>query len=275
MQEWEGKIETWIWITTSLVVMLLTYTALYFSEIRLALSPRAEYLPALIVNDTARNINRFSLLFGYYSRKIIRHRKLLVTILLSRRMIVLLSTVVWAIGIWAIWEKCPLPDRSQRDAAIGFGIGLPSMSLMWFTISRGNGSYNITDSGAIVCEDRAPKLAYILLAFVLTGAGVSMWAVWSYAPLPDTAKISIMMGLGVGVPILFTLWMLLILDNERGKLHRPIFWSVVLTMILVPSLWGVIKRSSYDLTDSVSISVGLGIGFPCAIPSWYYIRIKD
>ena len=255
--------------------MLLTYTALYIDEIKLAFSPRAEYLPALIVNDTARSINRFSLLFGYYGRKVLSHRKLLASILLSRRMIVFVSTIAWAVGIWAIREKCPLPDRAQRDAAVAFGIGLPSMSLMWFTISRGNGSYNITDSGAVVCENRAPKLAYILLAFVLAGVGVGMWAVWSYAPLPDPARISIMMGLGVGVPILFTLWMLLILDDERGSLHRPLLWSAALIVILVPSLWGVIKRSSYDLTDSVSISVGLGIGLPCAIPYWYYIRIND
>ena len=86
-----------------------------------------------------------------------------------------------------------------------------------------------------------------------------------YVPLPYGDRVYIAVGLGVGVPCQFTLWVLLLLVSDDTS-REPILVTIVLLGALAPSLWAIVTKSSLDLSVKVSLSVGLGVGLPCLVP---------
>ena len=86
-----------------------------------------------------------------------------------------------------------------------------------------------------------------------------------YGPLPYGDRVYIAVGLGVGVPCLFTLWIYLLLVSDDTP-REAILVTIVLLGALAPSLWAIVTKSSLDLSVKVSLSVGLGVGLPCLVP---------
>ena len=91
-----------------------------------------------------------------------------------------------------------------------------------------------------------------------------------YVPLPYGDRVYIVVGLGVGVPCLFTLWISFLWAHD-GSLRAPILVTMLLLAALAPSLWAIITRSGLDLSVKVSLSVGLGVGLPCLVPIGFFI----
>ena len=105
----------------------------------------------------------------------------------------------------------------------------------------------------------------------MTGIGVSIWAVLKYVPLPYGDRIYIVVGLGVGVPCLFTIWIASLQNLAYGSRHDLILANCLLLGALAPSLWAIITKSGLDLGVKVSLSVGLGVGLPCLVPIIFVI----
>ena len=159
----------------------------------------------------------------------------------------------WALGIWAIATKTPLAYGLRVAIGVGFAIGLPAMILMWAKIWE--------DSRFGWPEVRKPALIFLGILFVCIGVGI--WAVFSYADLPQGEKINMAVGIGVGAPCLYTLWVMLV---QEGILLEPIIITATLIGVLAPSLWAILTKSSLSQDVRVSLSIGLGIGFPCLVP---------
>ena len=100
---------------------------------------------------------------------------------------------------------------------------------------------------------------------LVTAIGVSIWAVLRYVPLPYGDRVYIFVGLGVGVPCLFALW-ILFFQNVDFTVRDMILVNSLLLGALAPSLWAIITKSGLDLSVKVSLSVGLGVGLPCLLP---------
>lgn len=236
--------------------MLLTYMILYFNEVTTALSRSPKHLQQLSVNNTARNISRSSMLFVYYSKKV--GRGILATLLfpLSDEGIItsgiLLLIVGWAVGIWAIATKTPLSYDSRVSVGVGFAVGVPAMIILWVHIWHED----------IYAYPEVFNTSVIMLALLLVGIGVSTWPVFRYAPLPYEEKVRVAVGMDVGVPCLFTLWVILV---QREVARRPLLVTLGLLAALVPTLWAIIAKTGLDQSVKVSLSIGLGIGLPCLI----------
>ena len=99
----------------------------------------------------------------------------------------------------------------------------------------------------------------------MAGIGVSIWAVLKYVPLPYGDRVYMAVGLGVGIPFLFTLW-IKFLQEVYGTPRKAILITIILLGALAPSLWAIITKSGLDLSVKVSLSVGLGVGLPCLVP---------
>ncbi|KAL8825399.1 MAG: hypothetical protein Q9191_004446 [Dirinaria sp. TL-2023a] len=256
--EWEDHLRTWNWVVVSLLVTLLTYIALYSREMRIALSMSPTHLQALNVNSAARNISLSSLFFIYYSKRVLKGTRAMFRFFVSEdglaSLIVLIFIVGWALGIWAIATKPALNYGSRVAAAAGFAVGLPFMAFMWIGISMDDDN------------PRVAKPAFSLLAILFVCIGVGIWALLRYADLPHGQKVSIAVGMGVGIPCLYTLWVTMILWELLDGLVKPIVANAVVLGALAPSLWLILTKSSLDQDDKVSLSVGLGIGIPCFVP---------
>ena len=105
---------------------------------------------------------------------------------------------------------------------------------------------------------------------LILGIGVSIWAVLKYAPLPYGDRVYIAVGLGIGVPCLFRLW-IIFLQSFYNNPRKPILATVLLLGALASALWAIITKSSLDLSVKVSLSVELGVGLPCLAPIVFFI----
>lgn len=173
-------------------------------------------------------------------------------------LIILIALVGWALGIWAIATKTSLAYGSRVAIGVGFAVGLPFMIIIWISISTDG--YSSLDS---------PRFALILLAFLFVCIGVGIWALLRYAPIPYSEKVSIAVGMGVGIPCLYTLWVWLV--SEYIDVGKPIIVTAILLGALAPTLWAILTKSSLDQDVKVSLSVGLGVGLPCLVPIYYLI----
>ena len=253
IKEWQDSLRTWIWIIVSIVIMLLTYLARYASEITLALSRSPEYLQTISINHTARNISRGSLLFTYYTKEIGRSLIAAITFLFSTQGLVTSGSIVLTtatiVGIWAIATKAALSRGDRISIGVGFAVGLLAFIIIWAVILD-NGWYNI-------------KKIVFSLACLATCVGVSIWAILRYAPLSYSEKISISVGIGVGLPCLLLLWAIIIEDVDEWTI---VYGShTILLSVLAPVLWAIITKTQLDQSTRVSLSVGLGIGLPCLL----------
>ena len=114
--------------------MLLTYAALYFKDLIVALSRSPEHLQAVNIDTTAFKIDRSRLYFVYYCKQTERIIKGIILIVLGlvRTIPGLLVLIIgWALGIWAIATKSRLPYGPRVSAGVGFAVGLPAMIVIW------------------------------------------------------------------------------------------------------------------------------------------------
>ena len=118
--------------------MLLTYAALYFEDLIVALSRSPKYLQAVNVDSTAVKIDRSRLYFVYYCKQTGRIIKKAISFFISVKGLVtsgyLALILGWVLGIWAIATKTRLPYGPRVSAVVGFAIGLPAMFIMWIVI---------------------------------------------------------------------------------------------------------------------------------------------
>ncbi|MCJ1378602.1 hypothetical protein MMC17_001701 [Xylographa soralifera] len=254
--EWQNELYAWIWVVISLAIMLFTYVALYFDDIYVAMSRSLDYVQAVSVNSTANKISQASLFFVYYTKRAGRGLIAAVQLLTKEEGLVTLGIVMlivgWALGLSAITTNIPLTYESRTDVGVGFGLGLPAMIMLW-TIIWDEDQYAYP-------EVRKPGLT--MLAILLTAIGVSIWAVLRYTPLAYNEKVSIVVGIAIGLPCLFTLWVGLV---QKDIWHQPFLWTAALLAALAPSLWAIITKSPRDQYLNISLSVGLVGGLPCII----------
>ena len=265
-REWENQLRTWNWVVVSVLVTLLTYVALYSREMRIALSRSPSHFQALNVNSAARNISLSSLLFIYYTKRVGRGIRTTFQYCLSQdglsRLLVLIIIVGWALGIWAIATKTPLAHGLRVAAGVGFAVGWPFMAFMWLTVYFGED------------DPKLPRRALMLLAFLFVCIGVGIWALFKFAPIHSGQKVTIAVGMGVGIPCLYTLWWFVVLFEMLDEFVSPIVVNTILLGALAPSLWAILTKSSLSQDAKVSLSVGLGIGLPCLVPLGYVVVME-
>ena len=237
--------------------MFLTYMVLYFKEITIALSRSPKHLQDLNVNSTARSISRSSLFFVYYVKNTGRGLLRALSFLFSKDGTVLSSITIfligWSLGIWALATKLSLPYGSRVSIVVGFAIGLPVIMFFWLVIA--------------VADKSAPhsvlKLGFAIFVILLGVVTACIWAVFHHAPLSYGERINIAVGMGVGIPHLYTLWVAV---AQNGIAKRPLIATAILCAALAPGLWALITKSQLQQNIKVSLGVGLGIGLPCFVP---------
>lgn len=118
--------------------MLLTYAALYFEDLIMALSSSPKYLQPVNLDTAAGKIDRSRLYFVYYCKRTGRAIKRAMLFFISTEGLItsgsLALMVGWVLGIWAITTKSRLPDGPRISAVVGFAIGFPAITIMWAKI---------------------------------------------------------------------------------------------------------------------------------------------
>lgn len=186
-------------------------------------------LQDLSVNNIARNINRSSLFFIYYNKKLKRGIINAMNCLFSEEGRIVLGILVlaagWALGIWAIAIKTSHSQRLRVSVGIVYAIGVPLMIIMRTAIWEDD-RYSVPEvaNTSFLCAE----------------------------------KVHVAVEMGVGVPALFTLWIWLVQDSYSGEWRCPVIWTMVLLAALASILWPFWIR-----VPKVSLSAGLGIGLPC------------
>ena len=126
--------------------MLLTYAALYFTDLIVALSRSPKYLQAVNVDTTAFKIDRSRLYFVYYSKQTGRAIKKIALFFVSDEALIIFGLLVllvgWPLGIWAITTKSKIPYGPRVSAGVGFAVGLPFITLMWLAVVGSNEDQN-------------------------------------------------------------------------------------------------------------------------------------
>lgn len=223
--------------------MILTYMALYFKEMTMALSRSPKHVQDLNVNSTAQSISRLSLFFVYYTKSVF-------SFLFSAYGLVVSGIIVfiigWILGIWAIATKTPLPYGSRISVGVGFAVGLLAIPVLWA---------KIWDTERVALN-KVRKLGLIIFVILLGVIAACIWAVFHYATfLSYGERINIAVGMAVGVPCLYTLWVALVQDDDFVV---PLVVTAVLCAVLAPSLWAIIMKTQLQQNTKVSLTSMLG-----------------
>ena len=107
--------------------------------------------------------------------------------------VVALISVLVSIGVgtWAVFRYTPLPHSQQVTIAVGMCVGVPCVTLLWVAVY--NESIYFFGSGKYLLGSLA------ILPPVL-------WAIIAKSTLSEDSKISLSVGLAVGLPALVGLW---------------------------------------------------------------------
>jgi hypothetical protein len=177
-------------------------------------------------NTVAQKPNRWALLPRYHAKP-------------SGKLLFLAVITGVAVVIWAIVTKTDL----TRD---GLGVGVPAFVWIW---------------GEHFRFDRYSTSAVLfLMAVLLAGDGVGIWAIFRFTSLPHGEQVSIAVGMGAGLPILFSLWIFLLCDKwAKISLFDFLFLSL-LYAVLAPIIWAIATKANLQLNVKVSLGVGLAVG---------------
>lgn len=236
--------------------MLLTHVALYFNEVTIALSKSPNYVQAVSVNSAASKISRLISYSMYYGKQLGRGFGGTPKFLFSTKGLlssgILLLVIGWALGIWAISTRTHMTAGSTVAVGVGFAVGVPAIILSWAWIW--------TEDSYAYPEVAIPGLS--ILGFLMIIIGVSIWAVFKHADLSYGSKVSVAVGMGVGIPCLFTLTTILVQKDVRRRVLVTLGVSI---LGLGPIIWAIIAKTNLAQDVQVSVGVGLGTGLPCAL----------
>ena len=237
----------------SLAITISTYGALYFQQIRISLSRNPQNLQDLSKDGVARQINRFSLFFVYYTKQSLFW---LLTPTALALLLWLVFIAVWSIGIWAIVKKSGLADKEMIYVAVGFSLGLPYIALFLY---------------AVLTYPRWRNLISASLVVICISIGVGIWALMSYAPLLHEEKVALAVGMAVGLPCLGLTWLAVYLDPSfRIKVDVKLLLAQLL--VLTAILSGIVAGTHLIRATKISLCLALGLGVP-SLSGVYHIYI--
>ena len=237
---------------------------LYHKHVTTVLSWSAESVQRLHINQNARRISRSAHSLESYSKDFWLHLaqmfKILVSylvfcckqlwLLISMPVLIIIAAMAgWAVVIWAIAVKTPLPSDLGVVVAVGVALGVPFLACLWALIL-------FNDS-----EERLRRPALFTFPCLLVGLGIGIWAVLAHSALSYDEKVRVVVGMGVGGPCVFLLWILTL----RHYANSAPLLTVLFLIVHIPILWAVAKRSPWDKNIRVSVCLGLGFGLPCFI----------
>ncbi|KAF2453590.1 hypothetical protein BDY21DRAFT_424307 [Lineolata rhizophorae] len=245
INEWENQLSVWTWIVASLTLCVCTYGALYFHEIKLSLAQRPQRTRIRNPNTVSHRLNTFTAFLAYYSRSAFGG-------ITGPTGVIILSCVAiiaWAVGIWAIVTQVHMPTVQIVFIALGYAVGLPYLVSIWIYL----------------CMRRAVSARHLvaIFGFILCD-GVGVYVVMLYMPVPYGGKVSLAVGLAVGLPCLVSTW---IWAWARSLHFGKRWWTclAVLVTALVPSCWAVVTQLDIDFSASISIALALGLTLPTVL----------
>ena len=243
---------------------------LYFKNVTTALSWSAESLQRLHINRNARRIGKSASYLESYSKQFCLHltEGFIILVTYSKKfyllltegfiflviisvcvMIVIAPIAGWIAAIWAISVKTSLPGDSKVAVGVGFGLGIPFLACLW----------------ALILLDKREKClrrpALITFPCLLLGLGIGIWAVLKHSPLPYDEKVRVVVGMGVGGPCVFLLWILALRHFAKSA---PLL-TVIFLIVSIPTLWAMAIKTPWDKHVKVSACLGLGFGLLCLI----------
>ena len=254
----------WYWIIASVSVLLITYMVLYHKHVTTGLSWSAESVQRLHINQNARRISRSAHSLESYSKTFCSHLAQIFKVLISYLvfcckqlwllismpvLIVIAAMASWAVVIWAIAVETPLPSDLEVVVAVGVALGVPFIACLWAWIL-------LNDS-----EKRLRRPALITFPCLLLGIGIGIWAVLKHSPLPYDEKVRVVVGMGIGGPCVFLLWILTLRHFAKSA---PLL-TVIFLIVFIPTLWAMAIRSTWEKHIRVSVCLGVGFGLPCLI----------
>lgn len=165
--------------------------------------------------------------------------------------LVIALVIGYVVGIWAIAAKSLfLPHQDRVKVIVGFSVGIPAFLFLVLMI---------------MVDSRHPKLAFSALACIIVSDGLGIGFLLSGSEmLPYSERVSIAVGIGVGFPCVFLLWVWVfaLQSPSRGILWRTWTLLVVPFLLLAPILWYILAESTLNREAKVSLSVGLFFGLP-------------
>ena len=228
-------------------MLLITYMVLYHKDVTTGLSWSAESMQRFQINRNARRISRSAHYFESYSKIFFSYLVFYCKQLWF--LIVIAAIAGWTVGIWAIAVKTPLPSDLRVVVGVGFALGVPFLACLWALILLND------------FEKRLRRPALITFPCLLVGLGIGIWAVLAHSSLSYDEKVRVVVGMGVGGPCVFLLWILTLRHYAKSA---PVL-TVLFLIVLIPILWAVAMRSPWDRYVRVSVCLGVGFGLPCFV----------
>ena len=226
---------------------MCTYLVLYAPEVATALSssalnPQNAEVNQTVVGKNAKKLNRNALIFVSFCKRLFHSLSspdVLAILFLIALVILLLAGYI--VGIVFLATHVPFTYGDRVAVAVGFALGIPGFILLF--------SLSVVD--AYHWKKIVGGLGVLFVALA-----VSIWAVLRYAPLSYSQKISVVVGMGVGLPCAYLMFAHVLFEAENPGVLVALF---VTSVILAPVLWAIISKTSFDLDTKVSVSVGLGV----------------
>ena len=245
---------------------------LYFKNVTTALSWSAESLQRLHINRNARRISNSASYLESYSKQFCLHltEGFIILVTYSKQfcvflaegfiflaivsvyvLIVIAPIAGWIAAIWAISVKTSLPGDSKVAVGVGVGLSIPFLACLWALILLNKR------------EECLRRPALITFPCLLLGLGIGIWAVLKHSPLPYDEKVRVVVGMGVGGPCVFLLWILIL----RHFANAAPLLTVIFLIVFIQTIWAMAIRSPWDKHVRVSVCLGLGLGYglPCLI----------
>lgn len=223
---------------------MCTYSVLYFRQIWISFSWKQENLHNLNRSGISRQVNRFSLLLLYHTKQVLGRFAIVITLLIF--------TVGWGIGFWVIMGKSGLAYTEMVSVVVGFTIGFPSIVCL---------------SAALFYSSRK---WFISIYSGSIGIVVGIWALVNHTPLSHNEKVSIAVGMAVGIPCLVLTWALVLLPDYFRK--RGILLLLPLLLALAATLSGVSAGTHLRRATKLSICLALGLSLPSLLGLFILIR---
>ena len=231
---------------------------LYFKYVVTVLTWSAESMQRLHINRNARRIGKSASYLESFSKdfwlQLAQRSKILVSYLVFYIeqlwfLIVVALIPGWTVGLWAIAVKTSLPGDLKVVVGVGFGLGIPFVVCLWASILLNER------------EERLRRPALVTFPCLLLGLGIGIWAVLTHSPLSYDEKVRVAVGMGVGGPCVFLLWILTLRHfGNLGPLSTVLF-----LILLIPSLWAMAVKTPWDRHVRVSVCLGVGFGLPCLV----------
>ncbi|KAI9783957.1 MAG: hypothetical protein M1839_002902 [Geoglossum umbratile] len=257
--EWQNQLKVSLWVTVSLVLSLVAYTALYFGQIRLVFSRRPSQLENLDGNKLSKNVDYQYNLLKFFFR--LFGEGVLTKIPIAAVYVIVLASV--SVGIWKLAVETHFSPDDKAKVGFGLGVVLPLMLLIWPICLHSSGR-----------SHKAKLIAVLILGAIIACVMVSIWRIFVYSDYSISKKVSLSVFLAVFSLCFFSLIILLVFTCSE-IIESILVWVAIILGIVISAgmVWAIDHKTDLSYAAKIGVSfiiVIIGSAAPTLLFSHFF-----